>query len=329
MGKWVQFDDLPDETQDDIIGEIEERFDVEHAVDELGGLVKPPMFYVHDMPIRKITGYRRTPSMAAVKKFVRMLKHSEAPPILVSGNKFIDGGHRFAAYVEAGRETIPVIDVGRLFKMWPEWAQGGADELERVASREARIANRIVMAYKQPFDMAKIAKYRKDFLMLMKNIGRVHDYDEVQIWASYVSKWSRDLDAYLYRYLIEDLKNMRFRKEISESDWKYWDKRIREETWGFVIDMRVPISRADDYWTKEARFNQYEREVKTWERKVRAQSRKAWRVLRDFVDWYVRQNEGSAPVVDVPQDEKISVEGLLSLSEGMIQRTNSKRASAY
>jgi hypothetical protein len=51
----------------------------------------------------------------------------------------VDGGHRFAAYLAAGRETIPTIDVGRIFKLWPEWVEGGADELERVAAmkREA------------------------------------------------------------------------------------------------------------------------------------------------------------------------------------------------
>ena len=145
MGKWVDFDDLPDVTQEDIVGEIEERFDVYRAADDLAGLVNPPKFYVHQMPIRNITDYRRIPSKSVVKQYVRMLKQGrEAPPILVDGRKFVDGGHRFAAYVEAGRKTIPVIDVGRLFKLWPEWVEGGADELERAASQLVRIARELI-----------------------------------------------------------------------------------------------------------------------------------------------------------------------------------------
>ena len=133
--RWVKFDDLPAVTRDDIAAEIEERFNVYRPVDDLKGLVNPPIFLVRDVQIRSITGYNRQPSKLAVDKYVKMLESgSEAPPILVDGNKFVDGGHRFAAYVKAGRKTIPAVDVGRLFKLWPEWIAGRAFELERVVS---------------------------------------------------------------------------------------------------------------------------------------------------------------------------------------------------
>jgi hypothetical protein len=145
MRKWVPFDDLPDVTQDDIASEIDERFGVYRAIDDLAGLVDPPMFLVHDMPISRIRGYHRNPSQSVVDKYRKMLESgSKSPPILVDGNKFIDGGHRFAAYVAAGRKSIPVVDVGRLFKLWPEWAEGGANELERTASSLLKIARGII-----------------------------------------------------------------------------------------------------------------------------------------------------------------------------------------
>jgi len=147
--RWVKFDDLPRETQTDIASEIEERFGVYRPIDDLRGLVNPPVFLVRDTPIRSITGYNRNPSQLAVGKYVEMLERgSEAPPILVDGNKFVDGGHRFAAYVQAGRKTIPTIDVGRIFKLWPEWEAGRADELERMAgARMAGVPKGIVLLH--------------------------------------------------------------------------------------------------------------------------------------------------------------------------------------
>jgi hypothetical protein len=133
--RWTAFDDLPAVTRGDIAAEIEERFNALCPMEDLAGLVKPPMFLVRDIPIRSITGYNRQPSKLAVDKYVKMLESgSEAPPILVDGNRFVDGGHRFAAYVKAGRKTIPAVDVGRLFKLWPEWIVGKAFEMERAAS---------------------------------------------------------------------------------------------------------------------------------------------------------------------------------------------------
>ena len=136
--KYVPFDSLPAVTRDDIISEISERFSVDYEYDakaNLAGLDKPPMFLVRDIPVRNITGYNRNPSALVVDKYVKMLESGyEAPPILVDGNRFVDGGHRFAAYVKAGRKTIPAVDVGRLFKLWPEWMEGRAFELERAAS---------------------------------------------------------------------------------------------------------------------------------------------------------------------------------------------------
>jgi len=130
---YIAFDDLPIETQGDIIATVEEKFQTDDARDNLIGLANPPMFLVRDMPLDRIIGYNRKPSEVAVRKYVKMLEAgSEAPPILVDGNRFLDGGHRFAAYRMAGRETIPTVDIGRLLRMWKDWVEGGADELSEM-----------------------------------------------------------------------------------------------------------------------------------------------------------------------------------------------------
>ena len=218
MKQWVQFDDLPKVTQGDIIGEIEDRFDVYRAEDDLAGLVKPPIFLLHDMPIRSITGYRRNPSSSVVKKYVKMLDAGrEAPPILVDGRKFIDGGHRFAAYVQAGRKTIPVVDVGRLLKLWPEWTQGRANELERVAQiaeaiyRDA-MSRRVMAGFFEPppkmvDDIVKWLLALVAYRYRLHLLNKIDDYEEID-WSDVVWKDYKTIPGDVAIGDMDDLERM-------------------------------------------------------------------------------------------------------------------------
>ena len=82
--------------------------------------------------------------------------------------------------------------------------------------RIAQIAERI--AAKQVLDVAKVKQFRKDFLMLMSNADRIKDTAMVKEWRGYVLKWRQDFEDYLYKYLLNDLKNLWFKKVITESD---------------------------------------------------------------------------------------------------------------
>ena len=174
--------------------------------------------------------------------------------------------------------------------------------------RIAQIAERI--AAKQVLDVAKVKQFRKDFLMLMSNADRIKDTAMVKEWRGYVLKWRQDFEDYLYKYLLNDLKNLWFKKVITESDSKYWDKKIREETWDFVIAFQVPYWTADEYWTEEQRFLEFQKKLPQWKSKVMGKARGAWRVLEDFVEWYTSSvGEGKSIEVDVPTVEKIEMEG--------------------
>jgi hypothetical protein len=129
--KWTAFDDLPPVTQEDIVGHIQDKFGDEHGdvTGNLKNLAAPPVFNTRDMSISDISGFDRKTSVVAVKKYRSQLENTEAPPILVDGNKFVDGGHMLAAYIAEGRKTIPTIDIGRLEKHWPEWAKNETDVL--------------------------------------------------------------------------------------------------------------------------------------------------------------------------------------------------------
>jgi len=174
--------------------------------------------------------------------------------------------------------------------------------------RIAYIAERI--AAKQVLDVAKIKQFRKDFLMLMSNADRIKDTVMVKEWRGYVLKWRQDFEDYLYKYLLNDLKNLWFKKVITESDSKYWDKKIREETWDFVIAFQVPYWTADEYWTEEQRFLEFQKNLPKWKSRVMGKARDAWKVLEEFVEWYTNfAGEGKYIEVDVPTVEKIEMEG--------------------
>lgn len=62
----------------------------------------------------------------AVKKLQeRLAIVGDLDPVMVDGDRFIDGRHRVKAYARAGRTTIPTVDIGPLLRTdWDTWMNG-------------------------------------------------------------------------------------------------------------------------------------------------------------------------------------------------------------
>jgi hypothetical protein len=62
-------------------------------------------------------------SELAVKKLQeRLAIVGDLDPVIMDGDKFIDGRHRVEAYARAGRTTIPTVDIGPLLRTdWDTW----------------------------------------------------------------------------------------------------------------------------------------------------------------------------------------------------------------
>jgi len=324
MRKWIPFDNLHPVTKDDIIGEIEERFGVSHydAKYNLKGLVSPPVFLVHDMPIKRIRGYRRNPSPFVVDKYVRMLESgSKAPPILVDGNKFIDGGHRFAAYVKAGRKTIPVIDVGRLFRLWPEWFEGGADELERAASSLLRIARDLV-GVRVKVDEAYVKGLKlmmaRDIRTLERAINSPEDAERVRHKVNDVSKkWERIFYEVILGKEMDKLSQGN--KEIG-----YLAKQLQSSAWMAVIsfsDIGHHLARWPKPWNKY--YNDFDREKKFVFDRIKRAARKAY---EDAV-WLVKNKPEEERTRDF--GERVTVGRFILIPEGGITEDKMKEAAAF
>lgn len=185
-----------------------------------------------------------------------------------------------------------------------------SSEIIAKSKREFILADNVFrfISKREVLDIDRIQEFRRDFLMLMKNADRIGDYETAIEWSGYITKWTNDFDDYIYKHLIDELKNLGFQKKISEGDVKYWDKLIRENVWPFVTEFRVPIFREDSYHSKEMVFEKFKNELSRWKLRTENKARVAWKVLKDFANWYVKNHETSF-VFDVPVAEKIEMEG--------------------
>ena len=66
------------------------------------------------------TGQILVPDLAVIVKAL-----GELDPVMMDGDRFIDGRHRVEAYARAGRTTIPTVDIGRVLRTdWDAWMNG-------------------------------------------------------------------------------------------------------------------------------------------------------------------------------------------------------------
>ena len=91
-------------------------------------LVEPFKVTISESPLGLILKQVATRDLSdlAVKKLQeRLAIVGDLDPVLVDGERFIDGRHRVEAYARAGRKTIPTVDIGPLVRIdWEEWMNG-------------------------------------------------------------------------------------------------------------------------------------------------------------------------------------------------------------
>lgn len=139
----VDINALPKDVITDICANLAERHPYfktndlgeQDVYDNLVGLVEPVHVLVGEMPVAVLyQTMTRNNSPATVAKYTAMLIGNPSfnfYPILTNQGKFLDGGHRLEAYKNAGRELIPVVDIGNLIaatnEKWQDWFDGDPD----------------------------------------------------------------------------------------------------------------------------------------------------------------------------------------------------------
>lgn len=187
---------------------------------------------------------------------------------------------------------------------------------ERVIARYAAQIIRI--------DGPWLTKMRKDFLTLMKNIPRVKDYKTAMQLKEAFKHWRlNQLDEVFFQRFLN--KSLKYDETISPDVRRYIDSKLRKPGWDLFAELEFPIQRADDYWTEGARFANYEREVRTWEQRVRRKAQVFWRELKDAITYYedaegkIRykgENEPPTLQTEVPYRERQVIEGFQVIVQG-------------
>lgn len=137
----MKYEQLPLAVQDDIAAIIIEKFPILSkrgwdAADLRAALTDE--YPSIEVPVRRIPlstlsrTYRRKPNALTVSRLASLLTNSvdDLDPIIVSGDTFIDGGHRFAAYKSIARPDIPCADISALLSR--NWDEHTRDMVERI-----------------------------------------------------------------------------------------------------------------------------------------------------------------------------------------------------
>lgn len=161
-----------------------------------------------------------------------------------------------------------------------------------------------------------IKKLRMDFLKLMKNAKLIDTPERALEWRTLMTRWDNQFGVLIMKYIPEVIHDVPLQHpRITRDEAKGWDRYVRSGCWDLYINAAVPMENPTDYWSLEERFYQFKKELKTWKGRVERGARKAWKVLEAFVGWYkgVTQSE---PVLDVPVDERVNIEGFSVLMRG-------------
>lgn len=135
-GNAVEYSVLPMPVREDIAANLIVNSDflssqrwTEIALAELlSDLIEPIMVSVSQFSVidlrRQVV--RRSYSDFAVRRLhARLIVVGELDPVIVDGDRFIDGRHRVEAYARAGRSTIPTVDISPLLRIdWERWMNG-------------------------------------------------------------------------------------------------------------------------------------------------------------------------------------------------------------
>jgi len=131
---WVEIDSLPPDVIEDIVSNLIDHVPAlngetaEFVRDNLVGLVSPIKLQLKSVPTQSLYrqfGKRRVSKLAVNKLSTLMTGGVSLHPVLVDGDRFVDGGHRVAAHMQNNIELISVVDIGPLLHMdWEKWLAG-------------------------------------------------------------------------------------------------------------------------------------------------------------------------------------------------------------
>lgn len=200
---------------------------------------------------------------------------------------------------------------------YPLWAE----LVKRVGTGSVKIAAEVTL------DFSWVAKMRKDFLTLMKNIPRVDSYAKGAVLRDAFKTYRKNFDEIVFkRFVNQDLYGLEEnpyvnRPGLEKREIEYIEKKLRKTGWDFSIELRLPLGYPDEYNSEAVVLQRYKNEARRWEARLRRKAQIFWKELKETIDWYNkfgRKPEGQAPdfPVTVPDRDRVTLEGFSTIIEG-------------
>lgn len=176
----------------------------------------------------------------------------------------------------------------------------------------------------KPFVAADVEKLRKDFLTLMKSVGKVSTYAEAVRLHTAIKTWNDRFDVLIFQQLVKGIPDAVQARMPGDESWaKYWEEKIRKECWTLHLEFRMPFEVANtDYWRKynaswspgqaketgeNSSLGSFLNKRDKWMAKVKRAAPKAWKVLNDYLEWLAAGK--TTHTLEVPSDENMEMEG--------------------
>jgi hypothetical protein len=163
-----------------------------------------------------------------------------------------------------------------------------------VVSRYQKIART------ETLDKAWIDKMRADFLVLMKNLPRIQDYDTADRVRRAMVVYAENFKKLVFDGLLFKAKERRLPVSL---------EMARKVAWDFYLEFRLPLNLADDYYTADSRFDQFLHEKDAWEKKIKDKAQKCWKALRNAVESQETNAPNEPLSVEFPDEQRVSLEG--------------------
>ena len=156
-------------------------------------------------------------------------------------------------------------------------------------------------------DSSEIQKLRKDLLTLLKNLPRVDTYAKGDKLRDAFKVYRTHFNTVVFdHFLNHDLKETR---ELPDSDKQYLDKKLRKVGWDLYVELSLPLPYTNEYISEGVALQRFKEDSTKWANRVKTKARAFWSALDDAIEHYTRVTSKPGFDVQIPSEERVSMEG--------------------
>lgn len=162
------------------------------------------------------------------------------------------------------------------------------------------VVSRYKEALTKSLNLEWVEKMRADFLTLMKNLPRLHDYDTAaRLRAAFA----------IYK---ENYKKFIFDELLKSDDAPFSLSKARGILWDFYLELSLPMRAPNNELTEADQFQRFLREKDAWEKRVKARAQRAWKALRESLELQDQKRIDT----EVPDEQRVVLEGFQAVLLG-------------